>query len=742
MGLLSIKTLVAAVLGFASLANGLSLQLTPTAGDLEFANPSSNEVKPVLFTGASYTALVTLTWADSSETIETDRIYWELYINGEYSQSGSELINGSQIMPSSITVGTVEFDHHGVPTLEAYVSVYESMLMNVTTASATPSVIGRGVSLIPLILTLIVAILTKRVELSLYFGVFWGAFIANQFSFRDAFKRSLDTYILEALSDEDHQYVVLFTLFLSGLVGMMEKSGGVVGLTKSLIRFAKNSRAAQLLGFLAGILIFFDDYANALVVGSTMRPIMDDLMVSREKLAFIVDATSAPIASLFPISSWTGYEAGLINTELQRIITNHGGVPDGFPETGYGLLLQSIPYRFYEFFMIIFNLSLIISKREFGPMLVAERKVRIYSRRDGGDGANKAIRNMNEMNQPREDQPERAWNMLVPVLFLVFFIFFVFVHTGVQNVDDPNNYTVGDVFLNADSYSGLLFGTFGTCVLCTVFYQLQFRVGDQVLLPTWGVIKSIWRGDEDRPRPLFTIYQCVDAWTQGLMTIFPALIVLTLAWATGSMMTDVGADALFYQVIIDNDLDTTLPAITFCMSFVIALSTGTSWGTMAIMFPLVIVPAFDVSDGNKVIVLGTISGVLSGAVAGDHSSIISDTTVLSSTATQCDVWRHFITQFPYVLFVFLVALLLGYLPTGTGSYPAGAGIVIGALVLIICLFSLSVPVEHPNGTYDVLTETYMKLTRNEDLKQLMKDTITFVSDGAQAVSRSAIMPNI
>ncbi|GBG33712.1 Hypothetical Protein FCC1311_099352 [Hondaea fermentalgiana] len=727
----AVATAVAA-LGMAGPADAMSVSVEPSAGDVSFAILATGETKKALFTNEPYEVLVGVSWEDSDTVVETDELFWQLSVDGQVMQTGSEAINGSMLLPDTISVGEVLFESSGVPSVDVLISLEAATLADGSASGATPSVIGSGISLLPLIITLGVALLTKRVELSLYMGIFWGAFIINQFSFVDAFKSSLDTYILGAVANVDNQYVMLFTLFLSGLVGMMEKSGGVFGLTKALIRYAKDSRAAQLLGVLAGCLIFFDDYANALVVGSTMRPIMDDLLVSREKLAFVVDATSAPIAAIFPISSWTGYEAGLIDAELKRIITRHGGVPDGYPETGYGLYLQSIPFRFYPFFMIVFQLVLILAKREYGPMLVAERKVRVTGRRDGGDGGNKASREMNLQNKPKENQPLRAFNMLVPVFFLVFFILFVFIRTGVDSAGEGAS--ASDVFMNADSYSGLLFGTFAASIVAALFYQFQFKDGDNVTFPSIGGIKNAFSGAEEGPLPLLSVYECLDAWINGLLTIFPALIVLSLAWATGDIMTDIGADALFYEVIVNNDVSTALPAITFSMSFVIALCTGTSWGTMAIMFPLVVLPAFDVSNGSKAVVLGTIAAVLSGAVAGDHSSIISDTTVLASTATQCDVWRHFITQLPYALTVLLISLLLGYLPAGTGSYPAGAALVVGAIVVIIVSMAISVPVEHPSGRYDIFTEIYLKISKNPALLQLKEDTASFVSNGDKTVS--------
>ena len=241
-----------------------------------------------------------------------------------------------------------------------------------------------------------------------------------QGNLKDGFKELLNDYILNALANKEHGYVYLFTLFLSGLVGMMEKSGGMAGFTSVAQRFARTPRTGQFACLGIGIFIFFDDYANCLLAGETMRPLFDLLCISREKLAFIVDATAAPIASISPISSWVGYEVQLIQEQIDRIIEIYGAENLTIKDSGLAVFLQTIKYRYYPIFMIVLMVALLWAQRDFGPMLVAERKTRVYQQQDGGAGKGlNSASGVEKHNQPSDKTPKRSWNMIVPVLILV-----------------------------------------------------------------------------------------------------------------------------------------------------------------------------------------------------------------------------------------------------------------------------------------------------------------------------------
>jgi Na+/H+ antiporter NhaC len=237
----------------------------------------------------------------------------------------------------------------------------------------------------------------------------------------DGFKNTFSEYLIASLSDTGHCYIILFLLFLSGLIRLMEKSGGMLGFTKLCSSFVTNQRTAQLTCFVIGVLLFFDDSISTLLAGQTMKPIFDTMMLSREKLSFIIDATALPVVSLSPISSWIGFEIAVIQPELDRIIQIMGTDDIGIKTSGLGVFIQSIQYQYYSFYMIAWVLLLIVLRRDFGPMLYAERKVTIYERTDGGDGKETASDKMddNSDDQPNKGAPLRAYNMLIPLAILV-----------------------------------------------------------------------------------------------------------------------------------------------------------------------------------------------------------------------------------------------------------------------------------------------------------------------------------
>jgi len=521
----------------------------------------------------------------------------------------------------------------------------------------------------------------------------------------------------------------------------MEKSAGVFGLTHNLKKWAKTPRVAQLLAVMSGYIIMFDDYANCLVCGATMRPVLDMLMVSREKLAFIVDSTAAPIAALIPISSWAGFEINQINTQLQIIIANNNGnVPEGLDGNAFALYLESIPYRFYPILMIIFMLALIASQREFGPMLTAERRVRVYERTDGGDGAFKNGQELQDVNQPEADTPAFAINMFVPLFVLISLLLWVLVQTGLQGAGAGANFS--EIFKNADAYSALLFSTMGASIIALLFYMFQFKQDGKIVPPPVKTLVANanpckGKGDVEStpvdfasPKPLLSPSQSIAAWLHGVNALFPAIIVLTLAWAVGDVMTDIGTARVFSDAITSGSLDPYyLPTISFILSMLLAICLGSSWAVMIIMYALVLVPAWE-STQDATLFAAVIGSILSGATAGDHMSYISDTTVLSAMATQTDLTKHVVTQAPYALTVALAATLCGFLPVGIGSYSAGVGILVGGIVCIILIALLGVPVICSSGRFDPFVELYMRFFTSESLEQLKKDTVQYFETGS------------
>jgi len=345
--------------------------------------------------------------------------------------------------------------------------------------------------------------------------------------------------------------------------------------------------ACPLTGIVVCFTSFSDDYANCLIAGETMRPLTDLLYISREKLAFIVDATAAPIASIVPVSSWVGFEVGLIQDEIDRLIALKGAENLTIETSGLGVFLQSIKYRYYPIFMLILIPIFVGLKRDFGPMLVAERKVQVYKRLDGGDGGTGKHDAGTHPNSPRADTPKFAHNMWIPLALLVFFIFYLLVKSG--ETGEPQSFL--DKLQGADSYSSLLWGTCAAVTCSFLFFVIQIVQDGKLVLPTFRVLKGLftWRSargdevdldsDESAPRVLMNLHDGSESLLYGMGRIVPALIVLTLAWATGAIMTAVGVDRLFAAWILGGLSPDSLPTLSFLISAVMALATGTSWGT-------------------------------------------------------------------------------------------------------------------------------------------------------------------
>lgn len=716
-----------------SFPTNVPLNYNLTEGSITL-NDVSTEIRDIksLFNGKTFDVHVELSWMELESFRNTTNVLkWDTYVDGVLSSSGEEQIDQSRELPGSINVGQGTVFKSGAHTIKVEVTL-DGDTINVERNYQS---FNGGASIIPLIAVLVLAGTTQMVELSLGFGVFVGACMVAG-NVVNGFKTTLDTFILGALADTDHGYVYLFALFMSGFVGMIDRSGGLQGFTKFMSKYAKSARTGMLAGFATALMMFFDDYANLLVTGSANRSIFDSLSISRQKLAFIVDGTSAPVASVIPVSSWVGFEVSLIQGEINKIVDIIGEENLTIPQSGFSVFLQTIAYRFYPIFMLFTMASLILSQRDYGPMLISERLVRVYGRTDGGPGATMSSSDENS-KEKKNDNPEKPWNMIVPILLLVFYILYLLVMTG---YDGTGTQSFLDIMANSDSYSALLWGTMGAALTSLLMYMLQFKKDGVLVKPTLAsfipgfIAKRIKKFDTDDdkypPQPLMTPREGMDSFLHGMEHIFPALVVLTLAWASGSVMTAIGLDRLFSQLIVDGGIAPgMLPTISFVASVFIAFATGSSWGTMTIMFPLLVMPAYMSSNGDPNIVYGVTAGILSGAVAGDHVSPISDTTVLSAISAQCGLLEHVKTQAPYAGQVILWSILVGTIPTGMGSYPTWAAILLGLVAVLIVTFSLGVKVINPTGRYDPITELYLKIKPNEELLELKKDVITAYETG-------------
>ena len=513
-------------------------------------------------------------------------------------------------------------------------------------------------SVIPPLLAIALALILRQVIVSLLLGIFIGAVFVFDYNLGAAFLRVIDTYIINALFDKSHIQVIAFTFLFGGVIGLISKSGGTQGIANLVIKFAKTRRSGLLSTWASGLLIFFDDYSNALIVGNLMRPITDKLKISREKLAFIVDSTSAPVASIFLISSWIGFEIGLIQDGLNTI---------GSSESAYDVFIQTIPYRFYPIAMLIFVFMIAYTKRDFGSMYKAEKRA-FEEDKPIRDGAKVSEEFSDKGGMFGNEERAKWYNGLIPILILIFGTITGLVYTGISSLEEQgiSSYGVREIIGSSNSYSALLWSSFITCVVAGIMILFQ---------------------------KIMVLSETIDAWFTGMRSMFLALIILTLAWSIGTVTTDMKTADYIVSLISDSVNPGFLPVIIFLACALTSFATGTSWGTMAVMMPIVIPlgagvsSLYGLSSADQTLILyGVVSSVLAGSVFGDHCSPIADTTILSSMASGCDHMDHVRTQLPYALVVGFVCMLLGDLPTAFGFSPYLSIVIISGVLFGVLFF--------------------------------------------------------
>eukprot|EP00056_Hartaetosiga_gracilis_P006366 m.96034 g.96034 ORF g.96034 m.96034 type:complete len:761 (+) comp12453_c0_seq1:50-2332(+) len=550
-----------------------------------------------------------------------------------------------------------------------------------TSSSMKVHVIPGGLTLLPPLLTIIIVITTKHVLLSLFTGVYVACFLIYRYNPITAFCRTFDTIILDAFSDTGHVEVVMFTWFLSGMVACVLKTGGGEGLAKAFSKWATSPRAGSIVTVVLGLLIFFDGIANTLIVGQTVRPITDLLGISREKLAYLVDGTSSPVTSISPISTWVGFELSLID----NILTQLGPAAACYDDSAFIIFVKTIPGRFYPFLMICLQLYLIVTEREYGPMLKAERN----ARRNKSNNINIGGEEDEEYKQfePDTDTPKRWWNAAVPVIVTTLVVIISLIVTGVDGARQAGVPLNGrEIFGHSDSYAALLYGSVLGSLSIWILAVLQ-RVESTTGNVVW------WSRKNKRYKPLMTLSKSLDTWIAGIKSLTFAVLILLLAWSVGIAFTLCGTATFISHSLSGSIAPGSYPAVTFLVSAFLAVVTGSSWGTMGIVFPLIIPAAHNAAPCNHEVFYGTIASVLAGAVFGDHCSPISDTTILSSIACRCNLTQHVKTQLPYALLAGIVGLLLGDLPTGFEAYPTWVGLLISIVTVLVIAHLLSAPIK-------------------------------------------------
>jgi Na+/H+ antiporter NhaC len=517
-------------------------------------------------------------------------------------------------------------------------------------------------SLVPPLLAIGCALVFRQVVPALVAGVWAGAWLVHGGPIAGAM-RTMDVYVVGALTDRDRVSILVFSLLLGGMVGVVSRSGGMLGLVRAFTPLATTRRRGQLVTWLLGLVVFFDDYANTLLVGNTMRPVTDRLRVSREKLAYVVDSTAAPVASIALVSTWIGYQVSLVGDALAGV---------GSPLEAYGVFLRSIAYNFYPLFALVLGVAIATMGRDFGPMLAAERRAA------GGkvlaDTAVPLADFDREGLSPEPHAPHRWWNAAIPVLTVLLVTFAALWSTGRAALVAEGRAAgtlppwslgiegLGAVFGAGQSYEALLLGSAAGCLAAIALAVAQRILGAG---------------------------QAVAAWVGGIKSMALAIVILALAWAISDVCGALDTPEFLVSVVADVLDPRALPAIVFVLAAATAFATGTSWTTMGILIPLAVPTVYGVAAAagaspaelERLLVV-CVSAVLAGAIFGDHCSPISDTTVMSSMASGCDHLDHVRTQLPYALVGGAVAIVAGYVPAGLGVHPAPC-LAAGAIALVV-----------------------------------------------------------
>ena len=506
-------------------------------------------------------------------------------------------------------------------------------------------------SILPPLVAIVMALLIKEVISSLFVGILTGTFLMALYggaspasALGGGLLRVVDTYVVGSLFDADHVTIIVFTLIIGGMVRIITANGGMQGVVNWLSRRARGPRSGQLMTFFMDLCIFFDDYSNTLVVGNTMRPIADKLKVSREKLAYIVDSTSAPVVAVAFVTTWIGAELSYIQDGINAI---------GLDASAYSVFFHSLAYSFYPFLTLGFVLMIILSGRDFGPMLKAERKARMTSAMET-EMANSV------------SKPAHIIDALIPLLVLIFGTIIGLVATG-YDVSIWNEAGTGffsklsSTIGSANSYKALLWASLASLLT--------------------AIVMTLLRGN-------LTFAKIMEEMVEGFKSMFNAVLILTMAWSIALVTKDMHTAEFVSQLLVQWSLSPmVVPVLTFVLAALIGFSTGTSWGTMAILYPLILPSSWLLCqeqglsmEASMPLFYNVVASVLAGSVMGDHCSPISDTTIMSSLASSCNHMQHVRTQMPYALTVGGVAVLIGVLPTALGL-PSRVAFLVAFVIL-------------------------------------------------------------
>lgn len=548
----------------------------------------------------------------------------------------------TEITQITVTVDDVQYDLSDYDSANEYIDAYDTNVnadpnfdQNLETALGTVReqipFFGTIWALIPPVIAILLALITKEVYSSLFIGILAGGLIYSNFDFEGTVTHVLSDGFVGSIADSYNVGILVFLVMLGAMVAMMNKAGGSAAFGRWATKHIKSRVGAQLATVALGVLIFVDDYFNCLTVGSVMRPVTDKQNISRAKLSYIIDSTAAPICIIAPISSWAAAVSGFA-----------AGAGE---DSGMSLFIHAIPYNFYALLTIAMLIFLALTGLEFGPMKKHEDNAK------NGDLFSAGVQ---ESVEALPENPRgRVCDLIVPVIFLVIACVIGMIYSG--------GFFSGEDFItafsNSDASVGLMYGSFFAVIFTIIFFMC---------------------------RRVLSFKACMESIPEGFKAMVPAILILICAWTLKTMTDSIGANVFIAELIQNNAgaLQNFLPAIIFLIAVGLSFATGTSWGTFGILIPIVL-SVFN--QGGEIAVVA-ISACMAGAVCGDHCSPISDTTIMASAGGQCNHINHVSTQLPYALTVagvsFVSYIIAGFVQNWMISLPIAFVLMIGTLFII------------------------------------------------------------
>lgn len=498
-------------------------------------------------------------------------------------------------------------------------------------------------ALLPPLVAIILALITKEVYSSLFVGIVVGALLYSGFKFEGTVTQIFEGGIIKVLSDSYNVGILIFLVILGSVVCMMNKAGGSAAFGRWASKKIHTRVGAELAAIILGILIFIDDYFNCLTVGSVMRPVTDRHHVSRAKFAYLIDATAAPVCIIAPISSWAAAVSGFVEGQ-----------------DGLAIFVRTIPYNFYAILTIIMMVGMVLMKTEFGAMKTHEINAL------NGDLYTTSARPYENATDDETPNPRgKVIDLVIPIVVLVICCVISMIYTG--------GFFSGTDFVTAfsqsDASTGLAMGSAFGLVFAIIFYMI---------------------------RRVINFRDCMGCIPEGFKAMVPAIMILTFAWTLKAMTDSLGAAVFVEEAMrsVAGGIEVILPAIIFLVGCGLAFATGTSWGTFGILIPIV-VAVFEKSSPEMMII--SMSACMAGAVCGDHCSPISDTTIMASAGAQCDHVTHVSTQLPYAIVAaavsFVTYIVAGFVKTAWIALPVG--IVLMLIVLFVIKMKNPMPIEKP-----------------------------------------------